>query len=216
MLSLCDRAREPVNFCTHFIGFCLSLAGTALVLCKGLSNGVERRSLVSAGIFCLSLLALYAASSGYHFYRGSAQTLLRLRKLDHCLIYLLIAGSYTPVALFCLPERRAALFLYVIWAAAAAGAAVKLLWMQAPRWLYTSFYLLMGWAVAFDFPAFMAAPSGFLALIAAGGVFYSVGAVFYIARRPRIGARLDFHGIFHIFIMAGSFLHYLAVFTYIL
>jgi hemolysin III len=210
------RAREPVNCLTHFAGLCLSALGGVLMLGRGIFGGAGRQSLLAAGVFCLSLSALYAASSGYHFYQGSEKTLLRLRKLDHCIIYVLIAGTYTPVAFYCLAPRRAGLFLGVVWGVAAAGIAVKLFWIQAPRWLYTSFYLLMGWAAVFDLRAFARADPVFLALIAAGGISYSIGAVFYIARRPCKGSYVGFHEIFHIFILIGSLLHYLAVFFYAL
>ena len=113
-------------------------------------------------------------------------------------------------------REHAAVFLCIIWAAAAIGIITKLCWLYAPRWLYTSIYLLMGWAVIFDWSAFASLEAPCLALVAAGGICYSIGAVFYIAKRPVAKNGFGFHEIFHIFILLGSLMHYLAVFFYVL
>jgi len=169
--------------------------------------------------FCLSMIALYAASAIYHYYPGDAKTegvKSRLRKLDHSMIYVLIAGSYTPFSLVLLPQPKGAKFCAAIWGVALAGVLVKLLWMNAPRILSTFFYLAMGWAVLFAWEDFMALGQPCLTLVALGGVCYSVGAVFYAIKKPTISAEWTFHEIFHILILAGSLFHYLAVYFYVL
>ena len=113
-------------------------------------------------------------------------------------------------------HQHAAAFLAVIWSIAAAGILVKLCWLSAPRWLYTSLYLLMGWAIVFDWNSLGGFEPGCLALVAAGGVAYSIGAVFYLVKRPVISENFGFHEIFHLFILAGSLLHFLAVFFFVL
>ena len=192
------------------------MMGCMLLLFKGVHLDTDMSQLVCCIIFGISLVALYAASTLYHFYKGSDKVLLRLRKLDHSIIYVLIAGTYTPIVMYCMKTVRAAVFLAIMWSFAAAGIIFKLCWITAPRWLYTSIYLLMGWSVMFDFDAFKALPGGCLALVAAGGISYSIGAAFYITKRPRMINGIGFHEIFHIFIMAGSLFHYIAIFSYVL
>ena len=138
----------------------------------------------------------------------------RLRKMDHSMIYVLIAGSYTPFSLVLLPQPKGARFCLAIWAVAIAGVLVKLLWMNAPRVLSTLFYLAMGWAVLFAWEDFKALGQPCLTLVALGG--YSVGAVFYAVKKPNISAQWTFHELFHLLILAGSLFHYLAVYFYVL
>ena len=140
----------------------------------------------------------------------------QIRKMDHSMIYVLIAGSYTPFSLVLLPQPKGARFCLGIWGVALAGVLVKLLWMNAPRVLSTLFYLAMGWAVLFAWEDFKALGQPCLTLVALGGVCYSVGAVFYAIKKPNISAQWTFHELFHILILAGSFFHYLAVYFYVL
>ena len=209
-------AGDPVSSFTHYIGMCLAMLGSMILLFKGIHLDAEPSKFICCIIFGISLVALYAASTLYHFYKGSDKVLLRLRKLDHSIIYVLIAGTYTPIVMYCMEKMRAAIFLAIMWSFAASGIIFKLCWIAAPRWLYTSIYLIMGWSVMFDFDAFKTLPSGCLTLVAAGGIFYSIGAAFYIAKRPKMINGIGFHEIFHIFIMIGSLFHYIAVFRYVL
>jgi len=210
------NARDPVSSFTHYIGMCLAMTGCMIMMFKGIQINAAIPKLICCIIFGISLVALYAASTLYHFYKGSDKVLLRLRKLDHSFIYVLIAGTYTPIVIHCMPTGRAAVFLSVMWGFAAAGIIFKLFCMNAPRWLYTSIYLLMGWSVMLDFNAFGTLEAGCLRLVAAGGIAYSIGAAFYIAKRPKMINGIGFHEIFHIFIMIGSLFHYMAVFRYVL
>lgn len=211
-----QHARDPVSSFTHWIGMCCAAAGCLLLTLRGILAGNDPATILCALVFGGSLVALYAASTLYHFYRGNDRTLLRLRKLDHSIIYVLIAGSYTPIVWHGMERRHAASFLAVIWAIAAAGILIKLCWIAAPRWLYTSLYLLMGWAILFDWRSLTGLEPGCLTLVAAGGAAYSIGAVFYLIKRPVISPLFGFHEIFHLFILAGSLLHFLAVFCYVL
>ena len=210
------HARDPISSFTHYIGMCCAAVGSLLLVLRARALQTGTGTLISAVVFGVSLIALYAASTLYHFYKGSDRVLLRLRKLDHAIIYVLIAGTYTPIAAHCMEHVAAVRFLRVIWAVAAAGIVVKLCWLMAPRWLYTSLYLLMGWAIVFDWSSFAAMESGCMRLVAAGGLCYSAGAVIYICKRPVITKNFGFHEIFHLFILMGSLLHYLAVFFYVL
>ena len=212
-------AQDPVSCGTHAIGAAAAFVGGILFLFRGVWAEVPVLTLAAAMCFCLSMLALYAASAIYHFYPGdvnSGGVKRRLRKMDHSMIYVLIAGSYTPFSLVLLPQPKGARFCLALWGVAIAGTLAKLLWINAPRVLSTAFYLVMGWAVLFVWKDFAVLGQPCLTLVALGGMCYSVGAVLYAVEKPNLSAEWSFHEIFHILILAGSFFHYLAVFFYVL
>lgn len=216
MYSYFKNAREPMSSYTHFLGILFSAAATiCLVILNGVSGNFSGRSLFAVLAFGGSMLALYSASSIYHFSNASKKVVERLRKLDHSMIYVLIAGTYTPVCLKFMPGRHGVIFISIMWAAALCGILVKLCWMNAPRWLYTSFYLVMGWAIVFDWKSLQTIPAGAIALLLAGGISYSIGAVFYILKKPNISKIFGFHELFHIFILIGTFFHFLTVLFYV-
>ena len=213
------NAQDPVSCGPHVIGAMAALAGGVLYPLRAIRVGAPTMALAAAMCFCLSMMALYSASAIYHYYPGdttSGGVKRRLRTMHHSLIYVLIAGSYTPFSLVLLPQPKGGRFCLAIWGVAAAGVLVKLLWMNAPRVLSTLFYLAMGWAVLFAWEDFKALGQPCLTLVALGGVCYSVGAVFYAAKKPNISAEWTFHELFHVLILAGSFFHYLAVYFYVL
>ena len=211
------RAREPFSSYSHFVGAVLSGVGLfAMVLRLLLDDAGSGQMAAAAVVFCLSLIALYSASSIYHFSGRGEAVLRRLKKLDHSMIYVLIAGSYTPVVLRFMPAPRSYVFLGAIWLVALTGIAVKLLWIDAPRLIGTALYLALGWAVAFDFGVVLSMPAPAIALLAAGGLAYTAGGIIYIAKRPNPSAVLGFHELFHLFVIAGSLCHYLMVFWYVL
>lgn len=215
MTPYLSRAREPISSFTHLFGAVVFGIGTVLLLWKGLAGRAGWLAILSAGVFGLSLIALYSASAIYHYVNASEKVTFILRKLDHSMIYVLIAGSYTPILLYYLPTPKNYLFTAAIWATAAVGIAVKLLWFSAPRWLYTGFYIFMGWFIAFDFAALSALEPGALALLAAGGISYTVGGVIYAIKKPNISEKFGHHEIFHLFVLLGSLLHYLIVFMFV-
>ena len=213
-------AQDRVSCATHAMGAVLALAGGVLFLLRGLGAELPAAQVAPALCFCLSMIALYTASAVYHFYPGDVTTggvKRLLRKLDHSMIYVLIAGSYTPFSLALLPYPEGKRFCLLLWGIAVVGILAKLVWINAPRLLSTLFYLAMGWAVLFVLEDFLAAAEpGCMALITAGGVCYSVGAVFYAIKRPNLSAEWTFHELFHLLILAGSLCHYLAVYLYVL
>lgn len=217
MPSYFKKAREPMNSYTHFLGIVFSLAATALMTALSLTQQqVSLPLLLGALLFGGSMLALYSASSIYHYYNGPLLKQERLRKLDHSMIYVLIAGSYTPICIRFMPGDHGIYFSAFIWTFALLGILIKLCWMNAPRWLSTGVYLLMGWAIIFDWRALSSLPAGAFLLLLAGGISYSVGAVFYILKKPNLSPRLGFHELFHLCILLGSFLHFLTVALYVL
>ena len=219
MRKFFSYAQDPVSCETHAIGAAAAFAGGFLFLIRALKVGAPTLALAAAMCFCLSMMALYSASAIYHFYPGTAQSggVKRfLRKMDHGMIYVLIAGSYTPFCLVLLPQPKGTRFCLILWAVAIAGILAKLLWINAPRILSTIVYLIMGWAVVFVAKDFAVLGQPCLTLVALGGVCYSVGAVFYAIKKPNISPRWTFHEIFHLLILAGSLFHYLAVYFYVL
>ena len=208
--------RDPMSCSTHFWGAVASVIGTVLFWVK--SQWISHNPIgttLSLVVFGLSLVALYSASAYYHYYAGDPKTEFRLRKLDHSMIYVLIAGSYTPICVQFLDESKRIPFLLFIWSFAIIGIVIKCFWFQAPRWLYTSIYLLMGWSLLIDLPGFLSMGTGALALLAAGGILYTIGGVIYMIKKPNLPQPFGFHEIFHIFVLLGSLMHFLTAYLYI-
>src|SRR4051812_28549574 len=171
--------REPVNAVTHSIGAVLSVIGLLVLLAVGIRNG-SARQIVAFSIFGASLIAMYSVSTLYHGLPLSPRGIARARRLDHVMIYILIAGTYTPVCLLLLPDRLGISLLVVVWTLAAIGTAQKIAWMRAPVWLSTALYLGMGWiAVIVIKPLLNAAPRGFFLWLLTGGFFFNVGGLLH-------------------------------------
>ena len=208
--------REPVNAVTHFLGAAAAAIGLVVLLVNGAEND-SARQIAAFAIFGASLVLLYTMSGIYHSLNVSERAIAALQRLDHMMIYVLIAGTYTPLCLVLLHGRLGLGLLIAVWTIAVIGIVQKILWMDAPRWFSTMLYLGMGWAALIVArPVLDAAPAGFLIWIIAGGIFYSAGAVVYVSKRPDpVPGVFGFHEIWHLFVMAGSFSHYWAVLTYI-
>lgn len=213
-----DRAMDRVSCLTHLIGAIFSFLMLFVMIIMAKICKSDLVSLIGAIVFGVSSIALYSASSMYHYYNGDNNNKIKrfLRKLDHSMIYVLIAGTYTPICLKYLSYPHSVYFLSVIWFIAIVGIIIKLFWLNAPRFISTAFYLLMGWALIFDFQAFNKVPLGCFGLIAVGGISYTVGAIIYIIKKPNWFSSFGFHELFHIFVMIGSLYHFLAVIIYVL
>ena len=208
------RLREPVSGLTHLAGVLLALVALIVLLTRA---GGRLDQLVAFGIFGLSLIALYSASALYHLLPVSPAATARLRRLDHMTIFILIAGTYTPVCVLALEGGWRAGLLGLIWTLALCGVALKLLWMEAPRWLSVGVYLAMGWlAVIAASAIFQAIPYGGIAWILGGGLVYSAGALIYALKRPNlVPGVFGFHELWHLFVLAGSACHFWAMLRYI-
>ena len=209
------NAREPMNSYTHFLGVLFALAEATLLLSCTFVGHFSATTLTSVIVFSISMVLLYGASSWYHYSNGSEKCLARLRKLDHSMIYVLIAGSYTPICLKYMTGSKGIIFSLVMWAVALGGSALKLCWMNAPRWLSTSIYLIMGWSIVFDWQSLTLLPAGAVALLLCEGISYSIGALCYIFKKPNLSVAIGFHELFHIFILLGTFFHFLTVLIYV-
>lgn len=209
--------KEPTNALTHLTGAVLSLIGMVFMLWQGIMIG-KAVYIAGALVFGLSLIALYSASAVYHWVPGSERVTSILRKIDHAMIYVLIAGTYTPICLITLKGFIGTTLLIAVWTLAAMGIVMKILWMHAPRWLYTGCYLFLGWlAVFFVWPIYKSMPLiGFICLLV-GGLLYTIGSVIYAKKPQRLRvAMFGFHEIFHVFILAGSACHFIMVSQFVL
>ena len=208
--------REPVNSLTHGLGAVGSLVGLILLLVEAFSRGSVNH-IIAFSMFGLSMILLYTASSLYHALPVKEKTLLLLQKLDHAMIYVLIAGTYTPICLLALEGTWKWGLFITIWTLALVGIIKKFLWMGAPRWLSTTFYLAMGWLAVIIFPSLMERlPLAFLIWIAVGGLAYTVGAIIYGIKKPNpIPNWFGHHEIWHLFVLAGTFSHFWAIYCYL-
>lgn len=208
--------REPVNSITHGAGALGAVIGLGFLLYEALSRGSVSH-IVAFSIFGLSMILLYTASTLYHALPVKDKTLQLLRKLDHSMIYVLIAATYTPVCLLALNGPWKWGVFITVWMLAIIGIIKKILWMEAPRWLSTGFYLAMGWMAVFILPMlFNKLPLAFLIWIGAGGLAYSAGAIIYGVEKPNpIPNWFGHHEIWHLFVLAGTFSHFWAIYSYL-
>jgi hemolysin III len=208
------RLREPVSGLTHLAGVLLAIIALIVLLVTA-AGRVDQ--LVAFGIFGFSLIALYAASALYHLLPLSPPAVARLRRLDHMTIFILIAGTYTPICVLALDGGLRAGLLSLVWTLALCGIVLKLLWMDAPRWLSVGLYLAMGWvAVVAASAIFRAIPAGGIAWLLGGGLVYSAGALIYGLKRPNLVPGIfGFHELWHLFVMAGSACHFWVMLRYI-
>ena len=202
---------------THFAGFLLSIAGlVVLITCAA----IEATSwhVLAFSIFSVSLILLYGTSSLYHLLPLSERGIAILRRLDHIMIFMLIAGTYTPICIIALHGAWGWSLFGAVWGFAIAGVFIKMYWLNAPRPLYTGIYLAMGWMVIVAiYPLINALPTGALIWLAIGGLFYSCGAIIYALKRPNIiPGVFGFHELWHLFVIAGSFSHWWVMMRYIL
>lgn len=175
--------------------------------------------MTSAVVYGVSLVALFAASALHHAVHPASEAGRRaLRRLDHFSIFILIAGTYTPLCLVGLGGGWGWSIFGVIWGLAVGGILLKIFWLHAPRWLSTVIYIAMGWTVAVAFPVILDRfPLAAFSLVLGGGVIYTVGAVVYARKRPDPWPSwLGFHGVWHVFVVGGAALHYWFVVRYVL
>lgn len=207
---------RPWSAITHGAGAALGVWGTALLLVRAVSRGLGAWAVVSFAIYGASMILLYTASCLYHCLNTPVGGRIALRKLDHCSIYLLIAGTYTPVCL--LPLRQAGAWGWslfgVIWGLTLVGIVMTLFWVNAPRWVTSGVYLFMGWlAILAIYPLWRTMGAQGVTWLLAGGILYTVGGVLYALKWPgRDNPRFGCHEIFHLFILAGSACHFFMVY----
>lgn len=208
--------REPVNALSHMAGSLASIAGLTLMVVMAAIEA-DAWHVVSFAIFGTTLVFMYTASFLYHGLQLSTKTLPIFRRIDHIMIFVVIAGSYTPLCLVPLRGSWGWSLLGTIWGIAAVGIVLKLFWMNLPRWISTLIYLGMGWlCMVAVYPLVQILEPAPLAWLALGGLFYSIGAVVYIFKKPDPFPKMfGFHEIWHICVLLGSACHFWLVFGYL-
>ena len=198
----------------HEVGFFVSVpAGVGLV-----AQARDPVGRLTALVYAVSLTAVFGASAAYHRVRWSPAARRRMKRLDHSMIFVLIAGTYTPFALLALHGPLATAILVSVWAGAAAGVLMKLVWIDAPKWLVAATYVILGWVAVAAFPQ-LATSLGItgMAMVAAGGVLYTAGAVIYALRRPDpVPAVFGYHEVFHVLVILAAALQYAVVAFFVL
>ncbi|MGN0318545.1 MAG: hemolysin III family protein [Lachnospira sp.] len=204
---------------THFIGLIMSFSGSLFLINRAMlfHSWIYVFSMI---IFSAGLMLLYGASTAYHTFDISPVVNRRLKKLDHMMISVLIAASYTPVCLLSLPKKMGIILLSVIWGLAITGIVIKALWVYCPKWISSILYIGMGWACLFVLPMLYKtlSLSGFMWLLV-GGILYTIGGVIYAVKFPSFNRKhVNFgtHEIFHLFVMAGSLCHFVFMYSEIL
>ncbi|WP_067727182.1 PAQR family membrane homeostasis protein TrhA [Oceanobacillus damuensis] len=210
--------REPINGFTHLFGAIMAAVGLIAMLVKVSATTNSVLAYTAVTIFGVSMIALYTASATYHMVVAKDHVIAFLRKMDHSMIFVLIAGTYTPFCLISLNGVTGWSLFGVISGLAIAGVTFKLVWFHSPRWLSTALYVLMGWIVVL-FSSSLAPELGIYGMIflVAGGMFYTIGALIYWLKPSFLSFRhFGFHEIFHIFILFGSLCHFICIYVYVL
>ena len=210
--------REPGSAITHFVAMLLAAGASVPLLLK--AAGLGGLYLIAMLIFITSMILLYGASATYHSANLSAKAIKRLRKLDHAMIFILIAGSYTPVCLLILKPSQGIPRLTAVWSIAIIGIGIKLFWITCPKWFSSLIYIAMGWMCLFVFgPIMHTLPRAAFLWLLAGGIIYTLGGVIYALKLPIFNARHKYfgsHEIFHLFVMGGSFCHFIFMYLYVI
>lgn len=212
------KLKDPGSSITHFIGMLMALFAATPLLIRASTNP-DYVHVVSLAIFILSMILLYGASATYHALDLSEKANRILRKLDHMMIFVLIAGSYTPVCLIVLGGDTGYTLLALVWGIALAGILIKACWITCPKWFSSVIYIAMGWVCVLVFGRLLdtLCPAAFLWLLA-GGIIYTAGGVIYALKLPLFNSRhKDFgsHELFHLFVMAGSVCHFIFMYFYV-
>jgi hemolysin III len=197
----------------HFYAFCVAIV-CGIVLCSVAASRPGWTPLLACGIYAITVCGLFGISSLYHRKLWGPRGYAVMKRLDHSMIFVFIAGTYTPFSLLLLSEGPAAALLAGIWSGAVAGVALKLVWPKAPKWVGVPLYIALGWAAVFVMPDILRHGGiTILVLLAAGGVTYSVGAVFYAFKWPNPWpTTFGHHEFFHACTLLAAILHYIAVY----
>jgi hemolysin III len=197
----------------HQEAFFIALGACILLIAKSTSQV----SYLSSIVYSLGLLMLFGISAIYHRPQWSPKPRALLKRFDHCAIFILIAGTFTPVCLLALPEDQGDRLLLIIWGAAILGIIQSIFWVKAPKWLTAIFYIAMGWlALPYLSELKVTLGVGALGLLAAGGVVFTVGAVFYALKKPNLAPGIfGYHELFHLLTVVGAALHFAVVYQLI-
>ena len=214
-----EHIKDPGSAITHFIGMLMAIFAAVPLLIKA-AHEPGRIYIISIAIYAASLILLYAASTTYHTFDKSPKINTILKKIDHMMISVLIAGSYTPICLLVLKGKTGIILLSIVWGIALGGILIKAFWVYCPKWVSSVLYIGMGWTCVLAFTQILnsMSPAAFGWLLA-GGIIYTVGGVIYALKLPIFnGKHKNFgsHEIFHLFVMGGSACHFIVMYEFVL
>ena len=216
--NLKEHIKDPGSAITHFIGMLMAIFAAVPLLLKA-AHEPSRIYIISIAIYAASLILLYAASTTYHTFDKSKKMNTILKKIDHMMISVLIAGSYTPICLLVLKGRTGIILLSIVWSFAIIGILIKAFWVYCPKWVSSILYIGMGWTCVLAFTQLLNAlsPAAFGWLLA-GGIIYTVGGIIYALKLPYFNSLHKYfgsHEIFHLFVMGGSLCHYIVMYAFV-
>lgn len=212
------RLKDPGSAITHGIAMLLAILGGAPLILKT-ARSEDILHIFAISIFILTMVLLYAASTIYHSVDATDKVNRRLRKIDHMMIFVMIAGSYTPVCLIALHNKTGYFLCIAVWTIAIIGIIFKACWITCPKWVSSVLYISMGWLCVLAFvPIFHSLPRAGFGWLLAGGIIYTIGGVIYGLKLPIFDAKhknFGSHEIFHVFVMAGSFCHFIVMYFFV-
>lgn len=212
------KLKEPGSSITHFIGMLMAIFSATPLLIKAMTNP-DKVHVITLSVFIVSMILLYGASTLYHSLDLSPKINQRLKKLDHMMISVLIAGSYTPVCAIVLGGKTGWTLLILVWSIAVLGILIKAFWINCPKWFSSVLYIAMGWLCVISFTQLLTnlSASAFHWLLA-GGIIYTLGGIIYAIKMPNFNAKhpnFGTHEIFHLFVMGGSFCHIVFMYRFV-
>ena len=212
------KIKDPGSAVTHFIGMLMAMFAAVPLLIKA-AREPDRMYLIALAIFIVSMILLYAASTTYHTLDLSERTNKILKKIDHMMIFILIAGTYTPICLITLKGPVGYELLALVWGIAIVGIVIKGFWIYCPKWFSSVLYIAMGWVCVLAFTQIMnALPRAAFLWLLAGGIIYTIGGVIYALKLPIFNSKhknFGSHEIFHLFVMGGSFCHFIVMYAFV-
>jgi hemolysin III len=218
ILNMKFQLKDPGSSITHFIGMLMALFSATPLLIKA-STTPSAVHLITLSIFITSMILLYAASAAYHALDLSPTINKFLRKLDHMMIFVLIAGTYTPICVIVVGGKSGFSLLALVWGIAIAGILVKAFWITCPKWFSSALYIALGWICVLVFTKILIAlPAQAFFWLLAGGIIYTIGGIIYALKLPLFNAkhkRFGSHEIFHIFVMIGSLCHFIMMYFFV-
>lgn len=212
------KLKDPGSAITHGIAMLLALIGALPLLLKA-ARSSDMLHIIALGVFILTMILLYAASTIYHSVNSTEKVNRRLRKMDHMMIFIMIAGSYTPVCLIALHNRLGYILCSLVWIIAILGIILKGIWITCPKWVSSVLYIGMGWLCVLAFiPIFNSLPKAGFGWLLAGGIIYTIGGIIYGLKLPIFDSKhknFGSHEIFHVFVMLGSICHFIVMYFFI-
>lgn len=212
------KVKDPGSAITHFIGTLMAVFATTPLLIKA-ARQPSWVHMASLGIFILSMILLYVASTIYHTFGQTRKIHIRLKKFDHMAIYVLIAGTYTPICVIALGGRIGFTLLSLVWGLAITGIVITGFMVNCPKWFSSIIYIAMGWTCVLAFTQLInSLPNAAFQWLLAGGIIYTIGGIIYALKLPIFNNKHKYfgsHEIFHLFVMGGSLCHFILMYRYI-